>query len=418
MPRTTALLVTALAAPIALAPAQQPRADQAGLRIQSTQLPDGPLLALQTVDDASKQRTLWLADVFGEAPAAPAVRARGALEILHRLDRDRLLLTSHAEPRGLVVADVAAGTHRTLAPGAPRGFVAVRGDEVLFLGDGRAGEDFLFRASWREATPRVQVLDVRLSRVVSVVGNLALAVRHDGRAIWLVNLLRGGGRELAQLPEQAHAPRLQLSPTGQWAAIGFVDLGGGGAVLRIVDVATGRLLREWTGMPVEVSPLSSSMPTLEIGWSDEATVACSESRNARRPNGTFCWVRRDVLTGDVLGEETYGPVGLSHQAPPAPSSAQPQRTPGERPRFLAERGELRLEGREQEVCDPRRELRTHDWQDVSVDPSGHHAAVRRRADGADFLELYTAPPRTGDPVPPPRRLLTGYARDLRWLPAP
>ncbi|MBL8754563.1 MAG: hypothetical protein JNK15_14765 [Planctomycetes bacterium] len=277
----------------------------------------GPLVALRTSSPLENgSATVWsIADVEGTGKAAPFWRGPGNCDLLARLDRDHLLLASYGEPYALVVVDLTAGTHTILADGAPHEFVALHGDLVLHLGDGRVQslDPFPYATPWRDPAQRRRLAEIRCERIAMVAGNLAILVGEGERELHSVSLTGGTTRRLWTVPGGADHVKVKLSPAGQRLAIGVVARGKG--LLTVVDIATATVVHQWADLPIDVSPLSSNRPTLEVGWHDDAHVVCSETRPR-----SFTWVRRPVDADTIVDEHDYGPIGLWHDAPPAPSA--------------------------------------------------------------------------------------------------
>ncbi|HEX5053421.1 MAG TPA: hypothetical protein VFZ65_16710 [Planctomycetota bacterium] len=370
----------------------------------------GPLLCFTTAEQVSgaRENVHWVASLHGDGPAAAFWRSRDNAAVLRRLDRDHLLVASFGTPYALLVVDLAAGSVRELAPDAPHGFVAVHADDVLYLGDRRdaARDDFLYATPWREPGERRRLAEARLHAVPVVQGNLAVAIGADEREVWVVSLVLGKGRRVWQAPGSARSLRLALSPAGQRLAIGHVDADGRGN-LSVVDTGTGDTLRSWSALPIQVSAESSSTPTLEVGWLDDAHVVCSETRgDVRGLRGNFVFVARDLATGDVTDETVYSRLGLQHRAPPVPGAIG---APEPLFEIAADgaRSVLRRVGEPEPLAQVER--KTQQFGDLTVSRDGCFAAAR--VDGSHRLVLFTAASRQ------PRDLVAAWAYDLTWLPA-
>jgi len=372
----------------------------------------GPLLCFQAVrgDGAERTDVLLLAELQVDRPPRELWRGRPC-RVRCRLDRDHLLLSSR-EPYGLVVVDAAAATHFTLADGAPDGFVAVHGDDVLFVGDAReaAHDDFLYAASWRSQGERRRLGDVRLQRVPVVAGNLAIGLGAAGDGIHAISLAASGretgrARRLWQVPAGETDARVALSPNGQFLAVGTVT--GGRGTLRVLETGGGEVRRSWTGLPIDVDVASSSMPRLEVGFADDDHVVCSETQRQGR-GATFAFVSRSIATGDVTDERPYAKQGLGHQEPPPPGCKAPPA-----PRFEvvrdATRSVLRAVGSTAELAAVARSI--EQYGDLAVSLLDGAFAVARTGTERRTLLLFTAGAEA------PRRLCTDWAYDFTWLPA-
>ena len=153
----------------------------------------------------------------------------------------------------------------------------MHGDHVLYLGDNRWGrsDNHLYSRSWREHGDARKLAEPLLQSVPIVSGNLAFAVTDGEREVWSISLVSGKSRKLLELPEKAMSVRLALSPGGQRLAIGAAVMGRG--QLTILDLGSGKQLRQWQGIAIEVALLSSSMPTLECNWADQEHIVTSET---------------------------------------------------------------------------------------------------------------------------------------------
>lgn len=365
----------------------------------------GPLVALRTGSPLENgSATVWsIADVEGTGKAAPFWRGPGNCDLLARLDRDHLLLASYGEPYALVVVDLTAGTHTILADGAPHEFVALHGDLVLHLGDGRVQSlaPFPYATPWRDPAQRRRLAEIRCERLAMVAGNLAILVGAGERELHSVSLSGGTTRRLWTVPDGADHVKVKLSPAGQRLAIGVVARGKG--LLTVVDIATAKVVRQWADLPIDVSPLSSNRPALEVGWYDDAHVVCSETRPR-----SFTWVRRAIDGDPIVVEHDYGPIGLWHQAPPAPAPASPSVTPLFRWEPLAEGGSALWRAGQKE---PLRRFAARELPHgtLSFAPDGR-AVVGCDRDTMGPTVSWSASPE------PPRTLADAPAHAVVWLP--
>lgn len=371
---------------------------------------DGPLVCFTVARGEGKHRenVHFVASVDGAAPPREFFRSRDNASVLRRLGRDHLLVASFGSPYALLVVDLTAGTARELAPGAPHEFVAVHGDEVLHLGDGRAEahDNFLYASPWRTPGERRRLAEARFVRVPLVEGNLAIALTKDNE-VWVVSLARAQGRRLWTAEPGATGLRLSLSPAGQRLAIGCVDNNGRGR-LTVVDTSTGEMLRTVADLPIQVGAGSSGMPVLEVGWRDDSHVVCSETRgDVQGLSGSFVFVTRDLASGEVTDETAYSLLGLRHEAPTVPGAA-----PKSTPRFLVasdrHRSVLREVGRPELLASIERSK--EQYQDLCVSRDGSAATARLGGDRRRLV-LFTATSDT------PRELANEWAYDITWLPA-
>lgn len=394
----------------ALAAAGTPRAQSSPAPVST-----GPLVCFTTnarTPDATEV-TLHIAELDGTGPSRPFWRNSDNANVLARLDRDHLLLTSYGSPYALLVVDLAAGTHRVLAAGAPHGFVAVHGADVLFLGDPRGDtpDNFLYAAPWATSGERRRLAAQRFDHVREIAGNLAVGIAPDANAaeVWVISIVRASGRAVWSAPAGTRALRTALSPGGQRLAIGCV-LANGESLLTVVDLGAGTVVRSWSDLPIQVSPLSSSMPCLEVGWHDDDHVVCSETRGDRQGmRGSFVHVRRCLTSGETTDENVYDAIGLAHRPPPPPGAGSAAQTA---PTFVTEIVGATTRLTRTGSSEP---LATFDraqerYGDVRVAPDGQ-SAVAHLGEGKNRCTLFTATSKDG------RLLSQGSAYDFVWLPA-
>ncbi len=378
---------------------------------------NGPLLCFVVAGDVDGEQIHRLAELEGDGPAREFWRPPANAEVLRRLDRQHLLVASYGSQYALLVLDVAAGGLRELAPGAPHGFVAVHGDDVLYLGDPRDDvpyekDDFLYASPWREPGERRRLCTAHIARVPIVNGNLVIAVGADERDVWAISTVREQGRRLWTAEPDRTQLRFALSPGGERLAIGAVDAHGMGE-LRVLDVGSGAVVAHWEQLPIQVSVISSSTPTLEVGWHDDQHVVCSETRGDRKGlSGSFVYVRRDITSGDVTDETTYTELGLSHTAPATGGSSRARHFQVIRPDMAGERAidYLVHVGSDGEMTtfaerEPRRD------EPFAISPDGAFAIACVNDNAGRRVLLFSA----GNEAP--RQLGTGLPHSFVWLPA-
>lgn len=373
----------------------------------------GPLLTF-TVEHGGpdhRESAHFVVEVEGAGPAREFWRTGHNTGVLRRLDRHRLLAASYGDPHALVVIDLAAGTVRELAPGAPHGFIAVHGDDVLYLGDPRARgsevpDNYLYAAPWRGGERR-RLCEALFDRVPVVEGNLAVAVSPEDREVWVASIVRAEGRRLWTAPEGATSLRVALSPAGQRLAIGCVGSDGQGQ-LRVVDVGTGGAVASWDGLPIHVNAASSSTPVLEVGWDGDEHVVCSETRGDRLGmSGNFVFVARKLASGEVAGETAYAPIGLWHTPPSR--AHQPAPPP---PQFTAtDEGVAARVLRRTGSTIPLATIAYKQHGDITFASDGRFATARTFVDGSWRILLFRSDSDE------PRELATAWSHSFVWLPA-
>lgn len=372
-----------------------------GLNAQEHALDAGPLLAFTVVqtNDSKRQNILRVAELEGSGNFELYHGKHGA-RVLRRLDRDHLLLEL-PDPKRLVAFDVPRGVGRELVRGSCK-FTSVRDGDVLFLaGPGRTGK--LHSVSWREEATPVVLCDHAFSRVPLLVGNLAFAVDQHEQSVWIISLASGRSRQVWTAPGGHSRVRIALSPNGQRLAVGLIDKLHRGR-LEVVDAATGESIQTWKDLPIWVSPLSSSIPTLEVAFADDENVICSETRGNRRGiHGQFVHVTRSLATGEIEDEAVYSGLDLDHK-PPAPTPPEPS--------FEITRSKKHAELRRTGSSDVLAQIprSRQQYEDLAVSrPDGRYATARL----GDKRERLTLFPPTGKP----RQLSTTWAHSLTWLPA-
>lgn len=397
MARTTLALSVLIAA--ATATAQQ------GFAID---LDRGPIISFERSVGGKPHRVeLHVANCDGDRPAQVCWRNVGNTELVARLDRTHLLISSYGTPYALIVLDTKTGKHRVLAEGSPHDFVAVHGDDVLYLGDNRwgKGDNHLFARSWRAEAERRQLAEPVFESVPIVKGNLAIGVTAGASEVWAVSLTRSKGRKLYELPDACYQVTLALAPGGQRLAIGANKMGLGH--LAVVDLGSGKLVRKWDDLDIQVSPLSSFTPTVRVGWFDDEHVVSSETRGAARGfgGGNFSFVRRSIETGKVTDEAPYGPVELHHATPEDPNAARPD--PTFRIETQADDYLLMQKGRKEPLTSVPRDYRKRGKMRLA--PGGTHAVVMLPHDPL-LVQLYR-------PGKTPLALSKIGGVDWRWFPA-
>jgi hypothetical protein len=147
-----------------------------------------------------------------------------------------------------------------------------------------------------------------------------LVVRGQPPTLWAVGKDGKGKQRVFEFDREAVPPLFtaEFSPSGNRLAVGvatkdsffrFRDL-------LVIDVKAGRLACSIPRVPVRVSVLSSSSPSLEFTWLDDERLRYSESR-VTEEGAYFQWVDVNIVSGKRLGEKPYSQhLGLSHEKPP------------------------------------------------------------------------------------------------------
>jgi hypothetical protein len=227
------------------------------------------------------------------------------LAVSRRLDRSRIVMSGRSPCEGLWVIDLCKGTALDIGARSPR-LVGVHAAELVFLDDGR-----LRAQPWQKEGAARSLGDQPFADAM-LGGDAVLGVAPGpDRRLWRVDLAGGGATDLGPLPEAAGLPgtTLAIAPDGAHYAVGLAD-----GTLRVHALADGRLVREWSKLPIALPPQSSVLPQLEIAFRGADTVVCSETRSG--PAGVqFVFVERSVATGAVLAE-TPCETGRRHRSPP------------------------------------------------------------------------------------------------------
>lgn len=387
-------LAAALTAALAARPAA---AQEPGPESPAAELDAGPLLGFhEVITDRPRVVAVKIAELTGTR-VFELCRDDRRPRLLARLDRNHLLLTLSRRD-SLFVVHAPSGRRREIVEDAA--FLGQRGDDLVIQ---RAGQ--IERVSWREPGEPPRAFGGRPLLQVTLHDNLAFGIARpdDGRPrVEVVSLVTGRSRELWTAPADRSRFRLALSPGGQWLAVAATDARFRGQLV-VLDTATGKPARTFENLVVDLSPLASGMPTLEVAFTDDDHVVSSESRGAPRGiGGEFVHVTRSVRTGEVTSEEPYAPLGVHHRLPD-PVRAEP--------RFRIERGPhevtLHVVGRPEPLA--ARDRQHLQYEDFSIAPDGGFAAARlgpkRRA-----LTVYA-------PDGSARAVSAAWSHGLVWLPA-
>jgi hypothetical protein len=352
-------------------------------RLTAIDVPAGPLVFLALTEPGQDNLVhgdlvrLALADLHGQGPACEFLRTSTLWpELRCRLDRTRLLLDLGGE---LTVVDVARGSSRALGKSE---FVAVRGSEVLHC-DGS-----LWASSWQVDAPPRRLSQLVVEGVEHVQGD-AVLVRSEHK-LWRIDLATSKAEMLVPAFESLSCAR--LSPSGRRLAVGLLDRSEGGRLqgrVQVFDVGHQAVVREWSGISVGLPFHSSDRARVELAWTSEDEIVCSESRNNERGEGlafafpgmSFVWVHRRVSDGSVLAERVYSESGLSHATPPPRPTKEPVEPwfhvvvdeDGRRTR-LHRRDRTPPVGEWQRLDDPN-QLAFWDWPFVEVADDGESAIV-------------------------------------------
>lgn len=363
----------------------------------------GPLVTFLTTTGGNPHRCLLhIANAHGDEPAKVFWDNCGNAITIARLDQHHILIASYGEPYALIVVDTRTGANRVLTDGCAGNFVAVHGDNVLYLGDNRwdRGDNHLYSRPWRAHGEARKLAKPTFQRVPIVSGNLAIALTDNERQVWSVSLVSGKSRKLLELPDKAMGVRLALSPGGQRLAVAAAVMGRGH--LTAIDLGSSKRLRHWQGINIDVSMLSSSLPTLEVNWVDLEHLVTSETIGGALKGSNFAWVTRALATGKVTEEITYAPMQLYHRKPPgkpvanAPPAAFSIATKGKR-RMLLQAGRT----------EPLQSLQASDR--IKLSPDRQFAIVPHERNPSVRL-LY----RPGKPA---LALFDGGGSKILWLPS-
>ncbi|MFT4513222.1 MAG: hypothetical protein ACI89X_002858 [Planctomycetota bacterium] len=373
-------------------------------------LDQGPLICFsKATNDKPHRVNLYVANCDGDQKGKRFWQNAGNSNVVARLDQTHLLVASYTEPYGLIVVDTKTGKHRMLAEGSSHDFVAVHGDEVLYLGDNRwdTNDNHLFARSWRIEAERRKLAEPLFDSVPIVRGNLAIGITDGSKEVWSVSLTRSKGRKLYELPEGARQVQLSLAPGAQRLAIGANKVGRGH--LAVVDIGSAKRLNSWDNLTIDVSPLSSSTPTVRVGWFDDEHVVTSETRGGRGRafgGGNFTFIRRSIETGKITDDASYGPVKLHHHRPPAPD-AEKAPTPVFEIQTKGDEYLLIQKGKKDPVQAVPKDYRTGAKIRLAQDSA---FAIVKLAHNPQLVQLYR-------PGKSPLALSSVGGMDWRWLPA-
>jgi hypothetical protein len=380
-----------------------------GWQLTPVEVDPGPLMLFIARDDAQQPRVdRWHVVGFrGDGQAREFLRLGHNLSILARLDLRRLLVASHGDDDGIYALDLQQAKSQRLSDNAWT-FVGTRGGDVLYLGDERKNDRQLYARPWTHlGEPRV--LAGPFARVTPAAGDVACGIGPgDAPEVHLIDLLHGGSRCVARLPagHGADSARVAVAPDGKRVAIGTAD-----GTLRVYGTETAEPLREWRDIPLQLPFESSFSPRLELGWSDDDVVVCSESRQGARIR--FVHVRRSVASGKVLDETPYQ-GNLVHQPPvPPPLRASRMWGWGTGVRGRWSRGPFECEGDDLFLPGESRPVASRDrlsGDSILFTPDAAFAAVTRV--GGDWVvEVIDGGTKSR------RRVFTGWTCEYAWLPA-
>lgn len=386
-----------------------------GLQLTPLEPPPRPLLLFATRNDqvTPSDHRWYLVDLAG-GPAREFLRGNANLSIVCRLDLRRLLVEWHGEKEGLFVLDIAKGTARRIGDRAWQ-FVAVRGGDLLFLGDQRRDDNRLYAQPWSVDGPSRPLAEARLGKVWLRDDAAVAVTTGEAPEIWWIDLLRGGGRKLLDIPggqEAGWSIEAALAPGARHFVLGFPN-----GTLRAHAAADGALVREWTGIPLQLSPFSSSSPRLRCDFVDADTVIVTESR-ARIGGITvdFATVRRSIATGEVLATAEH--IGnLEHEAPihRSPPVSVLWGWPGRTDQERSPHGQFEIAGNELFFVGVKEPVAVYEKE-----PTGH--AIEFAPDGTFAVVLREQGKYVFDLVDPStrtrRRLHEGWTLNHTWLPAP
>jgi len=387
-------------------PGKKPAPDLTRQRALPIELGPGPLVCFERNSPGTPHEvSIFAANCDGDAAAKKFWINAGNADVVARLDQSHILIASYGQVYGLIVVDTKTGSHQLFAEGSPHSFVAQRGDEVLFLGDDRwsKGDNHLYARNWRTPGARRKLAEPTFESIPLIEGNLAIGVTAGEREVWSISLTRSKGRKIYDLPQGTSQTRLALSPNGLRLAIG-ANVNWRGHIA-VVDLGAAKVLNQWNGLNISLSPLSSFSPTVECQWFDDEQIVSSETIGKGRNGGHFAWVRRNVATGKITDESAYGPMVLRH-TPPPPAGHKPKA-----PLFsIASEGEhflLMQAGVKEPVQSVPKDYR-HGAK-IRLSPQGRFAVVHLERD-PNLCQLYR-------PGQPPLAVSDAGALEWQWLPA-
>jgi hypothetical protein len=380
----------------------------------------GPLYFFTSSDarsEAEGRPRLVLDPESGEGPRE-FLRCPGNTRIRDRVEPGLILLQSFQEHRGIVALDVSRGRWTQLAVGNDA-YAFATGGEVVFIADParKRGGAHLMARDVRGTLPARAVL----ARPVHEPVYPALA-RHEvfvltagpGPAeLWRVGLDGAKSRRVTTLRggEVVEHATVVPSPSGRLVALSVAEADHlfDQRALRVIETASGEVLREIAEISVQLSPLSSSMPSLEMTWLDEGRrLRYSETwypeGSDRRMGGRFRWVDLDVVTGKRLAVHDYDGGGIFHTEPPPGALPVPEHSIFGF--FVRAEGRAWFLGEETPAADVRNERGQVPFGDLSFSPDGRWAMARRA--GEHGLALLDGRERTR------RTVWTSWSYDGAW----
>ncbi len=323
--------------------------------------------------------------------AVPRTFARTPLAMIPqlRLDARHLVMSADAPLGRIFTVDLATGQTDLL--------IAGRGVRALTAGAGsivyRNGRELFVQAMPRKTERPAVSLGAAIAISPPNSAGFAAILGEVPAHVWFISPDGGTRTDLGALDgvrETSFGVSVKLAPNGRRVAVG-APIDQIGWCLTVFSRDGAKPARVLENVSIEVSPLSSELPSFEFRWLDDAVIRFSETRVEERgiqvEDGEFQWVDIDVDRRQRLAERPYAKLGLRHQPPPESRPARSLAGSRPTPPDPADASETLIDARGR-------------WSAVVHGPFVEHP-------GIDLVDLSTQVSR---------RVFDGVALDVKWLP--